>query len=76
MPAKAKSLKVAEWLEPSRYCVIASDDGPGIADVRQALRDGFPLRAAWGLVCREAPIDGRIRHYFPTLAGGNNCGGD
>ena len=29
--------------------VVASDDGPGIADVRQALRDGFSTSGSLGL---------------------------
>ena len=29
--------------------VIASDDGPGIADIRQALRDGFSTSGSLGL---------------------------
>lgn len=33
----------------SGICVTASDHGPGIADVRQALRDGFSTSGSLGL---------------------------
>jgi len=33
--------------------IVASDDGPGIRDIRQAMRDGFSTSGAWDSVCLE-----------------------
>ena len=43
------TLKVVNGLNRQGIAVIASDDGPGIADVRQALRDGFSTSGSLGL---------------------------
>jgi serine/threonine-protein kinase RsbT len=42
-------LKVVNGLNRQGIAVIASDDGPGIADIRQALRDGFSTSGSLGL---------------------------
>jgi serine/threonine-protein kinase RsbT len=43
------TLKVVNGLNRQGIAVIASDDGPGIADIRQALRDGFSTSGSLGL---------------------------
>jgi len=41
--------------------VIAADEGPGIVDLRQALRDGFfHFWKPWTWIARSTSIDGRI----------------
>ena len=42
-------LKIVNGLNGQGILVIASDDGPGIADIRQALRDGFSTSGSLGL---------------------------
>ena len=43
------TLRVVNGLNRQGIAVIASDDGPGIADIRQALRDGFSTSGSLGL---------------------------
>ena len=43
------TLKMLNGLNRQGIAVIASDDGPGIADIRQALRDGFSTSGSLGL---------------------------
>jgi serine/threonine-protein kinase RsbT len=43
------ALKRVNGLNRQGIAVIASDDGPGIADIRQALRDGFSTSGSLGL---------------------------
>jgi len=43
------TLKMVNGLNRQGIAVIASDDGPGIADIRQALRDGFSTSGSLGL---------------------------
>jgi serine/threonine-protein kinase RsbT len=43
------TLKVVNGLNRQGISVIASDDGPGIPDIRQALRDGFSTSGSLGL---------------------------
>jgi serine/threonine-protein kinase RsbT len=43
------TLKMVNGLNRQGIVVIASDDGPGIADIRQALRDGFSTSGSLGL---------------------------
>ena len=43
------TLKVVNGLNRQGISVVASDDGPGIPDVRQALRDGFSTSGSLGL---------------------------
>ncbi len=43
------TLKVVNGMNRQGISVIASDDGPGIPDVRQALRDGFSTSGSLGL---------------------------
>jgi serine/threonine-protein kinase RsbT len=43
------TLKMVNGLSRKGIAVIASDDGPGIADIRQALRDGFSTSGSLGL---------------------------
>lgn len=43
------TLKVVNGLNRQGISVIASDEGPGIPDVRQALRDGFSTSGSLGL---------------------------
>jgi serine/threonine-protein kinase RsbT len=43
------TLKVVNGLNRQGIAVIASDEGPGIADIRQALRDGFSTSGSLGL---------------------------
>jgi serine/threonine-protein kinase RsbT len=40
---------VVNGLNRQGIAVIAADDGPGIADIRQALRDGFSTSGSLGL---------------------------
>ena len=49
--ARAGEIKLKEVQGSSRIgiLVIASDDGPGIIDIRQALRDGFSTSGSLGL---------------------------
>jgi serine/threonine-protein kinase RsbT len=42
-------LKMVNGLNRQGIAVIASDDGPGISDIRQALRDGFSTSGSLGL---------------------------
>jgi serine/threonine-protein kinase RsbT len=43
------TLKMVNGLNRQGIAVIASDDGPGIPDIRQALRDGFSTSGSLGL---------------------------
>ena len=43
------TLKVVNGLNRQGISVIASDDGPGITDIRQALRDGYSTSGSLGL---------------------------
>jgi serine/threonine-protein kinase RsbT len=43
------TLKMLNGLNRQGISVVASDDGPGIADIRQALRDGFSTSGSLGL---------------------------
>jgi serine/threonine-protein kinase RsbT len=43
------TLKVVDGGNRQGLSIIASDDGPGIADVRQALRDGFSTSGSLGI---------------------------
>jgi serine/threonine-protein kinase RsbT len=43
------TLKMVNGLNRQGIAVIASDDGPGILDIRQALRDGFSTSGSLGL---------------------------
>jgi serine/threonine-protein kinase RsbT len=43
------TLKMVNGLNRQGISVIATDDGPGISDVRQALRDGFSTSGSLGL---------------------------
>src|SRR5216684_7883617 len=43
------TLKAAQGSSRVGIVVIASDDGPGIPDIRQALRDGFSTCGSLGL---------------------------
>jgi serine/threonine-protein kinase RsbT len=42
-------LKMVNGLSRQGISVIATDDGPGIPDIRQALRDGFSTSGSLGL---------------------------
>lgn len=46
--------------------IVASDDGPGIADARQALRDGFSTSGSFGL---GLPGVRRLMDEFEILSG-------
>ncbi|HWW18898.1 MAG TPA: anti-sigma regulatory factor [Candidatus Saccharimonadales bacterium] len=43
------TLKMVNGLNRQGISVVATDDGPGIADIRQALRDGFSTSGSLGL---------------------------
>lgn len=43
------TLKIVDGPGRQGISVIASDDGPGIPDIRQALRDGFSTSGSLGL---------------------------
>jgi serine/threonine-protein kinase RsbT len=43
------AVKVVNGLNRQGISVIATDDGPGIPDIRQALRDGFSTSGSLGL---------------------------
>ena len=43
------ALKMVNGLNRRGISVVATDDGPGIADIRQALRDGFSTSGSLGL---------------------------
>jgi serine/threonine-protein kinase RsbT len=43
------TLKIVDGPGRQGILVIASDDGPGIPDIRQALRDGFSTSGSLGL---------------------------
>jgi serine/threonine-protein kinase RsbT len=43
------TLRTVNGLKRQGFAVIASDDGPGISDVQQALRDGFSTSGSLGL---------------------------
>jgi serine/threonine-protein kinase RsbT len=43
------TLKMVNGLNRKGISVIATDDGPGIPDIRQALRDGFSTSGSLGL---------------------------
>lgn len=43
------TLKMVNGLSRQGILVIATDDGPGIPDIRQALRDGFSTSGSLGL---------------------------
>lgn len=43
------TLKTVNGLNRQGISVIATDDGPGIPDIRQALRDGFSTSGSLGL---------------------------
>jgi len=43
------TLKMVNGLDRQGISIVASDDGPGIADIRQALRDGFSTSGSLGL---------------------------
>ncbi len=43
------TLKIVNGLNRQGISVVASDDGPGIYDIRQALRDGFSTSGSLGL---------------------------
>ena len=43
------TIKIVNGLNRQGIAVIATDDGPGIPDIRQALRDGFSTSGSLGL---------------------------
>jgi serine/threonine-protein kinase RsbT len=43
------TLRMVNGLNRRGISVVATDDGPGIADIRQALRDGFSTSGSLGL---------------------------
>ena len=43
------TLKILNGLNRQGISVVATDDGPGIADIRQALRDGYSTSGSLGL---------------------------
>lgn len=43
------ALRIVNGLNRQGISVIATDDGPGIPDIRQALRDGFSTSGSLGL---------------------------
>jgi serine/threonine-protein kinase RsbT len=43
------TLKMVNGLDRQGISVVATDNGPGIADIRQALRDGFSTSGSLGL---------------------------
>jgi serine/threonine-protein kinase RsbT len=43
------TIKLVNGLNRQGIAVIASDDGPGISDIRQAMRDGFSTSGSLGL---------------------------
>ena len=43
------TLKMVNGLNRQGISVVATDDGPGITDIRQALRDGFSTSGSLGL---------------------------
>jgi serine/threonine-protein kinase RsbT len=43
------TLKMVNGLNRQGIAVVASDEGPGILDIRQALRDGFSTSGSLGL---------------------------
>ena len=43
------TIKMVNGLNRQGIVVIASDDGPGIPDIRQAMRDGFSTSGSLGL---------------------------
>ncbi|HWZ76983.1 MAG TPA: anti-sigma regulatory factor [Candidatus Sulfotelmatobacter sp.] len=43
------TLKMVNGMNRQGIAVIASDEGPGIPDIRQALRDGFSTSGSLGL---------------------------
>jgi len=43
------TLKMVNSLNRQGILVVAADDGPGIPDIRQALRDGFSTSGSLGL---------------------------
>lgn len=43
------TIKLVNGLNRQGIAVIASDDGPGIPDIRQAMRDGFSTSGSLGL---------------------------
>ena len=43
------TIKLVNGQNRQGIAVIASDDGPGIADIRQAMRDGFSTSGSLGL---------------------------
>jgi serine/threonine-protein kinase RsbT len=43
------TLKMVNGLNRQGISVVATDDGPGISDIRQALRDGFSTSGSLGL---------------------------
>jgi serine/threonine-protein kinase RsbT len=43
------TLKIVNGLNRQGVAVVATDDGPGIPDIRQALRDGFSTSGSLGL---------------------------
>lgn len=43
------TIKIVNGLNRQGLSVIAADDGPGIPDIRQALRDGFSTSGSLGL---------------------------
>ena len=43
------TLKMVNGMNRQGISVIATDDGPGITDIRQALRDGFSTSGSLGL---------------------------
>jgi serine/threonine-protein kinase RsbT len=43
------TLKIVNGLNRQGISVMATDEGPGIADIRQALRDGFSTSGSLGL---------------------------
>ena len=43
------TIKMVNGLNRQGIAVIASDDGPGIPDIRQAMRDGFSTSGSLGL---------------------------
>jgi len=43
------TIKMVNGLNRQGISVIATDDGPGIPDIRQALRDGFSTSGSLGL---------------------------
>jgi serine/threonine-protein kinase RsbT len=66
--AKCGEITVSALAQNGRcgIMIIASDEGPGIADTRQALRDGFSTSGSFGL---GLPGVRRLMDEFEILSG-------